>query len=145
MTDDLIYIDEDKSVQWNYVNRVEKELATCNDYTKITSNPLLPQSYKDVVMILSRACNHSRVALLIDDDEQYVAYMIVVDEDCIPFLLEPLDDVEMAMNCIYKVFTDTKLALSKSADGNIQEFIQDTVIPDLNSDIGSWKHFKCSE
>ena len=41
--DDLVLIDECKSVQWNYVNRVERELELCNDYASIAVNPLLPQ------------------------------------------------------------------------------------------------------
>ncbi len=139
--DDLVLIDECKSLQWNYVNRVERELSLNNDYQSITMNPLLPRSYKDVVMCLSRACNHSRVSLLIDDNEEFVAFMLVVDADCIPFLLEGLDDVVMPMKCVYKVFKDDLLAKSTVEDGMLQEFIYSTVIPDLNSDFGSWKKF----
>lgn len=141
----LVLVDEDRSLQWNYVNRVERELAINSDYTTIPTNPLLPESYKEVVMILARACNHSRIALLIDEDESYVAFMMVVDEDCIPFMLEPLEEVCVPTNCIYKVYTDDKLASSSSEDGLLREFLGDTVIPDLNNNIESWKSFKYVE
>ena len=143
--DELVLIDEDRSVQWNYVNRVERELAINSDYNSIPTNPLLPKSYKEVVMTIARACNHSRVALLIDEDESYVAFMLVVDEDCIPFMLEPLADIQVPTNCIYKVFTNTQLASSGSEDGLLREFLGETVIPDLNNNIESWKSFKYIE
>lgn len=139
--DELVFIDEKKSVPWNYVNRVEKELGTNNDYQYITINPLLPRSYKEVVIVLSRASNHSRVALLIDDDEEYVAFMLVVDDDCIPFLLEDLDEIKMPTKCIYKVYKNTELANSNPENGELQEFIQTTVIPELNNEISSWTVF----
>lgn len=139
--DDLVLIDESKSLQWNYVRRVEKELSSCNDYKMIALNSLLPRSYREVVMILSRACNHSRVALLIDEDEQYVAFMIVVDDDCIPFLLDDLKDVVTPTVCVYKVFTDSVLACSCEDDAVLQDFISDTVISDLNYNFDSWSHF----
>lgn len=140
--DDLVLIDESKSLQWNYVNRVEKELSLNRDYNMITINPLLPRSYKEVVMTLAKCCNHSRVALLIDDEENYVAFMLVVEEDYLPFLLEPLDDIETPTDCVYKVFPNSELALSTTEDGSLQDFIADTVIPDLNNDFDSWNRFK---
>lgn len=141
MDDNLLLIDEDKSLQWNYVNRVEKELAICNEYHKITMNPLLPDSYKEVVIVLSKASNHSRVALLIDDDEEYVAFMLVVDSEAIPFLLEDLEQIKTPVNCIYKVFRNDELAKSNVSEGKLQEFMESTVIPDLNTNIDSWQHF----
>ena len=140
--EDLLLIDENRSNQWNYVNRVERELNTNNQYPMVTMNPLLPKSYKDVVMVLAKACNHSRVALLIDDDEEYVAFMLVVEEDCIPFLLESLDNIETPTTCIYKVYRNTKLAMSHSSEGLLSEFISSTVIPDLNNHLDSWNKFK---
>lgn len=139
--EDLVLLDETKSIQWNYVNRVEKELSLNNDYKKIIINPLLPKSYREVVTILSKACNHSRVALLIDEDETYVAFMLLVDEECIPFLLEDLENINVPTQCIYKVFYNTELAISKVDDGLLGEFIKDTVIPDLNENIISWSSF----
>ncbi len=143
--DDLVLIDESKSLQWNYVNRVEGELSLNNDYNKITINPMLPRSYKEVVMTLAKCCNHSRVALLIDDEERYVAFMLVVEENYLPFLLEPLDDIVTPARCVYKVFPNTELALSTTDDGSLQDFIAGTVIPDLNSNFDSWIAFEQME
>ena len=140
--DDLVLINDARSIQWNYVNRVEKELYLNNEYESIVINPLLPKSYKEVIMVISKACNHSRVALLMDEDENYVAFMIVVDEECIPFLLEDLEDIKTPTNCIYKVYYNTELANSTSEEGLLQEFIASTVIPDLNNDVESWNRFK---
>ena len=140
--DDLVLINDARSIQWNYVNRVEKELYLNNEYESIVINPLLPKSYKEVIMVISKACNHSRVALLMDEDENYVAFMIVVDEECIPFLLQDLEDIKTPTNCIYKVYYNTELANSTSEEGLLQEFIASTVIPDLNNDVESWNRFK---
>lgn len=142
--DDLVLIDETRSVQWNYVNRVERELASNNQYQYITMNPLLPRSYKEIMMIVSKACNHSRVALLIDNEENYVAFMMVLEEDYIPFLLDGLDDVETPTRCVYKVFPNTELACSSTDSGELRKFIESVVIPDLNGNFDSWKPFKYS-
>lgn len=139
--DDLILVDDSRSLQWNYVNRVERELSSCNDYRMIMVNSLLPRSYREVVMVLARACNHSRVALLIDEDEKYVAFMLVVDEDCVPFLLDGLGDIVTPITCVYKVFFDSVLACSGEGDGCLHDFIEDVVIPDLNENFESWKCF----
>ena len=67
MVDDLLLVDEDKSVAWNYVTRVDKELEQSNDSGSVLLNPLIPSSYKQVIGVLSRSCNFSRTALLMDD------------------------------------------------------------------------------
>lgn len=139
--EDLILVDDTKSVQWNYVERVDIELKHGNTSSSITMNPMLPKSYKEVIMVLTKACNHSRVALLIDDAENYVAFALIVDGDCIPFLLDPLDDITTPMTAVYKVFTEDELAKSKVSEGLLQDYIQDTVIPDLNRNFDSWKPF----
>lgn len=140
--EDLVLIDSARSLQWNYVNRVERELNTNNQYPMVTMNPLLPKSYKEVVMTLAKSCNHSRVALLIDDNEEYVAFMLVVEEDYIPFLLEGMEDIIVPTKCIFKVFPNNELALSKTEEGMLHDFISTTVIPDLNSNIESWIPFR---
>ena len=141
--DELILMDVDKSLVWNYVHRVENELLISNKYQAITMNNLLPRSYKEVVMTLAKACDHSRVALLIDDAESYVAFMLLVEENYVPFLLEGLDDIVTPVPAVYKVFVDEALSKCSSGDGALEEFITYTVIPDLNDDFESWVHFKC--
>lgn len=143
--EDLVLVDESKSVPWNYVNRVEMELATNSSYRKVTLNPLMPRSYKEVVMTVSKACNHSRVGLLIDDEERYVAFMIIVDEDCIPFLLDDLENIETPMNAVYKVFYNTKIAGSSPSEGLLQNYMSEVVIPNLNNSFDSWNSFKYKE
>ena len=145
MVDDLLLVDEDKSVAWNYVTRVDKELEQSNDSDSVLLNPLIPSSYKQVIGVLSRSCNFSRTALLMDDSESFVAFMLVVDEECIPFMLDELDDIVMPMRSVYKVFFDTTVATSVLGNGVLEEFIANVVLPDLNDNFDSWVEFKCDE
>lgn len=143
--EDLVFLDKNKSISWNYVNRVDKELSLNKSHESAMLNPLMPKSYKDVIMIMSRACNYSRVALLLDDDEEYVAFMLVVDDEYVPFMLEGLADVVTPMDAVYKVFSDTDVATSHVGDVLLTNFIAETVIPDLNENFNSWSHFKTLE
>lgn len=139
--EDLLIKDYDRSLEWNYVDRVEYELGFCDDYNSVLGNKCLPLSYKEILAVVSRGSNSSRTSLLLDDDELVVAFVIVVDEDAIPFMLDCLEDVFVPINAVFKVFYDNDVAFCKE-DDKINTFIQDVVIPDLNMDDGSWKCFK---
>jgi len=139
--DNLVLVDQNKSIPWNYVNRINKELSLNNSHESVLINSLIPNSYKDVVRIISKACNYSCIALLLDNYEEYVAFMLVVDENYIPFMLDELDDIITPMKAVYKVFPNTKVATSHDEDNILMDFISDTVIPDLDDNFDTWTHF----
>lgn len=139
--DNLLLLNDAKSLQWNYVNRVDLELSQSQSAANVMVNKLLPDSYKEVVMLLSRACNFSRVALLLSEDERYVAFALIVDEDYIPFMLDELVGVVVPCPCVFKVFPDSVVARGGTGDGVVESFLEDVVIPDLNTNFASWKSF----
>ena len=114
--DNLVLVDQNKSIPWNYVNRVNKELSLNNSHESVLINSLISNSYKDVVRIISKACNYSRIALLLDNYEEYVAFMLVMDENYTPFMLDELDDIITPMKAVYKLFPNTKVATSHDED-----------------------------
>ena len=142
--EELLIVDDKHSNEWNYVERVEHELAFCDDFKSVLVNKCLPRSYKEVLGVVGRGSNSSRTSLLLDDTESTVAFVVVVDEEAIPFMLDCMEDVFVPVNAVFKVFYDDDVAFSKD-NVLLNEFILDTVIPDLNENILLWNKFKQEE
>jgi len=140
--DDLLLIDENKSVAWNYVSRIDYELEYNHSAQSVLLNNLIPYSYRKVIGIITKACNFSRTALLLNDEEDLVAFTIIVDDSCLPFLLDELDDVVTPMMAVYKIFYENDLARVSEDDKSLSDFIANTVIEDINNNFESWKSFK---